>query len=90
MASKKKNAKKSSGAKSDQNGTADKPAKNIIFVGRHRDGREKEAPKLLVTPEQVFRLPDDATQKGGFYHERAKDLIRAFPADFKHFVKKGE
>lgn len=60
------------------------PEKNVIFVGK------TEAPTWRRSGPDIFNdLPDSDTQKKGFYYERARLLIRAFPREFKAMVRKG-
>jgi hypothetical protein len=73
---------------------------NVIYVGKDRVTDELGEVKLVTTPTDriptwrrdgstEFFLPDGKTQVAGFYHEKAGQLIRAFPSAFKAFVQKG-
>jgi hypothetical protein len=57
--------------------------KNIVFVG------EGEPPLAL---HGVFKaqLPDAETQRSGFYHEKAREIIQHFPSKYKRMVKLGD
>lgn len=60
------------------------PEKNVIFTAK------TEAPTWRRSGPDIFDdLPDSDTQKKGFYYERARLLIRAFPKEFKAMVRKG-
>lgn len=61
----------------------DAPEKNIIFVG---EGEPTTAINGIFKAE----LPDAATQKAGFYHPKAKEIIGHFPKKYKRFKKLGE
>ena len=60
------------------------PEKNIIFVGKDRE------PPLAF--HGVFRaeLPDAETQKAGFYHEHAGQIIAHRPRLYKRLKGKGD
>lgn len=63
----------------------EEPKPNIIFTGK------AEAPAWRRNGEHQYHLPNDPTQKKGFYHPEARELIRAYPKDFKAFISsKGE
>lgn len=67
---------------------------NVIYVGKQtRLGKvvNSPAPTWRRSGSIVFDdLPDDATQRAGFYYPRATELIKAFPQAFKRFIKKGD
>lgn len=58
---------------------------NIKFVGRGR-----KAPTAIHGVTTFLDLPDPETQAKGFYYERANELIRTFPRDYKRPISKGE
>lgn len=68
-------------------------APNVRFVGRRKRNGEwtdKEAYPSISTPNIVFDgLPSPDEQKKGFYCERARDLIREFPNDYKPYYPEG-
>jgi hypothetical protein len=47
-------------------------------------------PERINTPRGVIELPDADTQKAGFRHERAAELIAMFPHWYKKPTNKGE
>lgn len=57
--------------------------KNIIFVG---DGE----PTMKIHGVFKAELPDAATQKAGFYHPKARQIIQLFSKQYKRFVRKGD
>jgi hypothetical protein len=59
------------------------PEKNIIFIG---DGD----PPLSIHGVLKAELPDAETQKRGFYHERAREIVSHFPRSYKRMVKLGD
>ncbi len=58
------------------------PERNIIFVG-------KGEPATAYYGTFRVELPDAETQKQGFYHERAREIISQFPRKYKKFIRKG-
>lgn len=58
-------------------------APNIIFVG------EGEPPTAI---HGVFKttLPDAATQRAGFYHPQARQIIRLFSKQYKRYQRLGD
>lgn len=59
--------------------------RNIIFVRQDR-----EPSTLIVDGQGSFELPDAETQKQGFYHAHAAQIIRLLPQSYKKFVRKGD
>ncbi len=58
--------------------------RNIIYVA------ETEPSIMLRNGNKRYDLPDAATQKKGFYHPEASELIRRYPSKFKRFKRKGD
>jgi hypothetical protein len=58
-------------------------ARNIIFVGKG------DAPASIHGAFKAA-LPDSETQKNGFYHENAREIIAHFPKMYKKFARKGD
>lgn len=58
-------------------------APNIIFVG------EGDPPPAM---NGVFKtvLPDAATQRAGFYHPQARQIIRLFSKQYKRYQRLGD
>lgn len=63
--------------------TTEGPDRNIIFVG---DGE----PPLSIHGAFKAELPDAETQRAGFYHEKAREIIAHFPSRYKRFKRKGD
>jgi hypothetical protein len=59
------------------------PDRNIIYVG---DGE----PATEYHGAFKVSLPHAETQKRGFYHEQARQIIQQFPKKYKRFVQKGD
>jgi hypothetical protein len=59
------------------------PERNVVFVGKG------DAPTSI---HGAFKadLPDSDTQKRGFYHEKAREIIAHFPKMYKKFARKGD
>lgn len=58
--------------------------RNIIHIA------ETEPTMLLRNGNTKYELPDAETQKRGFYHPEAIELIRRYPSKFKRFKRKGD
>lgn len=59
------------------------PPRNIIYVG---DGEPATAYHGAFSVE----MPDAKTQKRGFYHPQARQIIGHFPKKYKKFIRIGE
>jgi hypothetical protein len=64
--------------------TASDPERNVIYVD------DKEPSTLLRNGNTKYELPDAETQRKGFYHPQASELIRNYPSKFKRFKRKGD
>jgi hypothetical protein len=57
--------------------------RNIIYIG------DKE-PSTAYHGALRVNLPDAETQRKGFYHPQARQIIQHLPKLYKKFVRKGE
>lgn len=73
---------------------------NVKFVGKSSIADEKGKTSEVDTADDMvprwrrsgsleFKLPEGAVQKAGWNYDKAGDLIRAFPGEFKPVVDKG-
>ncbi|MEO5859178.1 MAG: hypothetical protein ABIR33_09545 [Pyrinomonadaceae bacterium] len=65
--------------------TAPEPEKdrNIIYVG-------KGDPATAYHGAFRVDLPDAETQRRGFYHPQARQIIQQLPSKYKKFIRKGD
>lgn len=60
----------------------ERPEPNIKFVGKKRLNGELvcgDPPASVRDAYHIFEMPDPDQQKAGFFHPKAKRIIRAFP-----------
>jgi hypothetical protein len=59
------------------------PERNIVYIGEGE-------PATAYHGAFKVTLPDAETQRRGFYHPQARQIIQHLPRKYKRFVKKGE
>ncbi|MCP9494066.1 MAG: hypothetical protein MSG64_06365 [Pyrinomonadaceae bacterium MAG19_C2-C3] len=64
---------------------------NIKFIGKDEEVNGKmvaaEPFKSINHGMKAIKLPDAETQRAGFYHDDAIEIIRLFPNQYKQVVK---
>lgn len=67
----------------EQAGASEEKVPNVMFVGKTGE------PLREIYGVQRMSLPDEETQRKGFFHENARELTIMFPKLYKSLVKKG-
>lgn len=77
----------------DANGQVADIEPNIRFIGKatvNGVSKKRIAPIKVKVDGEILTLPDPEKQNEGFFHARAKQIIRAFPTLYKRNIRKGD
>lgn len=76
-------AQQSNEAQAEQEQPSKPTGPMIRFIGRDSSGKKLNPPTSLHGVIDITELPDASEQVSGFYHERHRDILRAYPRLYK-------